>query len=133
MSKSNQRVWLAYYTELQMHCKDCAYYHVQSHEKGCNPMQTTHRCKKITKDDPQYLPEYERGYYPRLNIGCICPISGKMITSKSFTEVQALVNSSVIIDKGIICCGNKIELNAVSKHILVGHCPICGKSISVQL
>lgn len=133
MSKSNQRVWLAYYTELQMHCKDCVYYHVQPHEKGCNPMQTTHRCKKITKDDPQYLPEYERGYYPRLNIGCICPISGKMITSKTFTEVQALANSSIVIDKGIICCGNKIELNAVSKHILVGHCPICGKSISVQL
>lgn len=133
MSKSNQRVWLAYYTELQMHCKDCVYYHVQSHEKGCNPMQTTHRCKKITKDDPQYLPEYERGYYPILDIGCICPISGKMITSKSFAEVQALANSSVVIDKGIICCGNKIELNAVSRHILVGRCPICGKSISVQI
>lgn len=133
MGKSNQRVWLAYYTELYMHCKDCAYYHVQSHEKGRNSMQTTHRCKKITKSDPQYLPEYSRGYYPRLDIGCICPISGKMITSKTFIEVQILANSSVISSEGVICCGNKVELKAVNRHILVGHCPVCGKSIAIQV
>lgn len=133
MSKSNQRVWLAYYTELYMHCKDCVYYHVQSHEKGCNHMQTTHRCKKITNSDPQYLPEYSRGYYPRLDVGSTCPLTGKMVTSKPFVEVQALANSSIIIDKEIICCGNKVKLNTVSKHILVGHCPICGKSIAIQL
>lgn len=96
-------------------------------------MQTTHRCKKLAETIQPHLPEYNRGYYPILDVGCTCPLTGKMVTSKPFVEVQALANSSIIIDKEITCCGNKVKLNTVSKHILVGHCPICGKSIAIQL
>ena len=56
-----------------------------------------------------------------------------MITSKTFTEVQVLANSSIISNKGVICCGNKIELKTINEHILVGHCPTCGKSIAIQV
>lgn len=133
MSQSNQKVWLAYYTELQMHCKDCIYYHVQSFENMRNPMQTTHRCKKLAETIQPHLPEYSRGYYPRLDVGCICPLSGKMVTSKSFSEIQALANSTVVRSNEMVCCGTKVQLTAINDHMFRGHCPVCGKSVVIQL
>ena len=77
-------VFKKYYTELYSNCKNCLFYHVQSFEQDKNPMQTVHRCKALSTD---HKDEYSRGYYQILEIGQVCPISNKSITSKKFMEV----------------------------------------------
>ena len=47
-------------------------------------MQTVHRCKALSTD---YRDEYHRGYYQILEIGQVCPVTNKSITSKQFMEV----------------------------------------------
>lgn len=75
-----------YYTELYLNCKNCPFYHVQSFEQDKNPRQTVHRCKALSTD---HRDEYSRGYYQILEIGQVCPVTNKSITSKQFMEVVA--------------------------------------------
>lgn len=77
-------VFKKYYTELHLNCKNCPFYHVQPFEQDKNPMQTVHRCKALSTD---HRDEYSRGYYQRLEIGQVCPVTNKSITSKKFMEV----------------------------------------------
>ena len=79
-------VFKKYYSELQFNCKNCKFYHVQDFEQSKNPMYTVHRCKALSTD---HRDEYSRGYYQILEIGQICPITNKSITSKQFMEVVA--------------------------------------------
>lgn len=81
--------WLKYYTELHNNCKNCPNYHVQNHEKGKDPMKTTHRCKSLATD---HKDEYSRGYYPILFLGQVCPLTNKPITSKTMGQVMKLAN-----------------------------------------
>lgn len=86
IDKVRNEVFNKYYTELQCHCQNCPYYHVQTFERGKIPMQTTHRCKALSTD---HRDEYSRGYYQILEIGQICPLSKTSITTKQFMEVVA--------------------------------------------
>ena len=77
-------VFKKYYTELYLNCQNCPFYHVQLFEQDKDPMQTVHRCKALSTD---YRDEYSRGYYQILEIGQVCPVTNKSITSKQFMEV----------------------------------------------
>ena len=87
---NENEIWEKYYVELQNHCSKCPYYHVQSFEQMKEARKTTHRCKKLSSD---YRDEYSRGYYQIMDLGTICPISNKQITSKNISEVMKLVNN----------------------------------------
>lgn len=95
MQKLKNEIWLKYYTELHNTCKNCPNYHVQSFEQMKNVLQTTHRCKAFATD---YKDEYSRGYYPILDLGVICPLSNKSITSKSIGQVVKLVNNDLYLE-----------------------------------
>ena len=99
-------IWNKYYVELQNHCSKCPYYHVQSFERMKDARRTTHRCKKLSTD---FRDEYSRGYYQIMDLGTICPISNKQITSKTISEVMKLANSRAYIE---IYKENNIELLA---------------------
>lgn len=88
-------IWEKYYIELQNHCSKCPYYHVQSHEQMKSARETTHRCKRLATD---YKDEYSRGYYPIMDLGLICPISYKPITSKTIGEVIKLTNNTLYLE-----------------------------------
>ena len=88
-------IWNKYYVELQNHCSKCPYYHVQSFEQMKDARRTTHRCKKLSTD---YRDEYSRGYYQIMDLGTICPISNKQITSKNISEVMKLANNRAYIE-----------------------------------
>ena len=79
-----REVFKKYYTELHSNCKNCSFYHVQLFEQDKDPMKTVHRCKALSTD---HRDEYSRGYYQILEIGQVCPITNKSITSKKFMEV----------------------------------------------
>jgi hypothetical protein len=87
-------IWGKYYNELQCHCKNCKFYHVQNHENFNSALQTTHRCIALSTD---HRDEYSRGYYQILDIGQICPITNKMITSKSISDVMKIANNPIYI------------------------------------
>ena len=87
-------IWAKYYNELQCNCENCPHYHVQSHENFNSAMQTTHRCKALSTD---HRDEYSRGYYQIMDIGTICPLTNKMITSKHIGEVMKIANSPIYI------------------------------------
>ena len=92
--KIKNQIWDIYYNELQNHCSKCPHYHVQSFEKMSNARLTTHRCKKLSTS---HKDEYSRGYYPYLEIGIVCPISHKKITSKTIGEVIKISNNMVYL------------------------------------
>lgn len=107
------QIWEKYYIELQNHCSQCPYYHVQTREQMNNARLTTHRCKKLSTD---YRDEYSRGYYQRIDIGTICPITSKQITSKTISEVIKLANNKAYIE---IYKENNIDiLNELENFIL---------------
>jgi hypothetical protein len=87
-------IWGKYYNELQCHCKNCKFYHVQNHENFNNALQTTHRCIALSTD---HRDEYSRGYYQILDIGQVCPITNKMITSKTISDVMKIANSPIYV------------------------------------
>ena len=92
--KLKNEIWDKYYIELQNHCSKCPYYHVQLFEKTKEARTTTHRCKALSTD---HRDEYSRGYYQIMDLGTICPISNKQITSKNVTEVSKLVNNETYL------------------------------------
>ena len=92
--KIKSQIWDIYYNELQNHCSKCPHYHVQSFEKMSNARLTTHRCKKLSTS---HKDEYSRGYYEYLEIGSVCPISNKQITSKTIGEVIKISNNMVYL------------------------------------
>lgn len=94
IQKLKNEIWEKYYIELQNHCSKCPHYHVQSFEKMKEARTTTHRCKALSTD---HRDEYSRGYYQIMDLGTICPISNKQITSKNVTEVSKLVSNETYL------------------------------------
>lgn len=94
IQKLKNEIWEKYYIELQNHCSKCPHYHVQSFEKMKEARTTTHRCKALSTD---HRDEYSRGYYQMMDLGTICPISNKQITSKNVTEVSKLVTNEAYL------------------------------------
>lgn len=94
IQKLKNEIWEKYYIELQNHCSKCPHYHVQSFEQMKEARTTTHRCKALSTD---HRDEYSRGYYQIMDLGTICPISNKQITSKNVTEVSKLVSNETYL------------------------------------
>ena len=94
IQKLKNEIWEKYYIELQNHCSKCPHYHVQSFEKMKEARTTTHRCKALSTD---HRDEYSRGYYQIMDLGTICPISNKQISSKNVTEVSKLVSNEAYL------------------------------------
>ena len=87
---NKKEIWEKYYAELHDNCIKCPNCHIQRHENGRTCMQTTYRCKAMATD---HKDEYSRGYYPILDLGAICPMTNKQITSKTIGEVMKIVNN----------------------------------------
>ena len=94
IQKLKNEIWEKYYIELKNHCSKCPYYHVQSFEQMKEARTTTHRCKALSTD---HRDEYSRGYYQIMDLGTICPISNKQISSKNVTEVSKLVSNEAYL------------------------------------
>lgn len=94
IQKLKNEIWEKYYIELKNHCSKCPHYHVQSFEQMKEARTTTHRCKALSTD---HRDEYSRGYYQIMDLGTICPISNKQITSKNVTEVSKLVGNEAYL------------------------------------
>lgn len=94
IKKLKNEIWEKYYIELQNHCSKCPHYHVQSFEQMKEARTTTHRCKALSTD---HRDEYSRGYYQIMDLGTICPISNKQISSKNVTEVSKLVSNEAYL------------------------------------
>jgi hypothetical protein len=94
IQKLKNEIWEKYYIELKNYCSKCPHYHVQSFEQMKEARTTTHRCKALSTD---HRDEYSRGYYQIMDLGTICPISNKQITSKNVTEVSKLVSNEAYL------------------------------------
>ena len=94
IKKLKNEIWEKYFIELQNHCSKCPHYHVQSFEQMKEARTTTHRCKALSTD---HRDEYSRGYYQIMDLGTICPISNKQISSKNVTEVSNLVSNEAYL------------------------------------